>query len=183
MNGFVIQSSQQPWWAEHLFSLLNVVVGAAIGFAAAQAKDWLEARRAKKAFMVAVKRELSAIQDQLARAHDAIKDAQQRFDQSGTPPQFAVAFSTTAFDSQLPRLRSLSDDLVLTIVNFYSTLPVLCGMGRLVNEQGAEYLRAAGTADRDQAGIRVRSALRVTIEEVEKYQCTLDSLTGKLASE
>lgn len=89
--------------------------------------------------------------------------------------------STTVFNSQLPQLQSLSDKVVLKVVNFYSTLPVLDILGRLVNEQSTEYLRLIDAAQRDQAGIRMNSALRVTLEEIEKYQRLLADVQAALA--
>lgn len=81
---------------------------------------------------------------------------------------------------QARHLKSLSDPLVLDVVNFYSTLPVLEGIGRLVNQEANEYLKITDAQQLDHAGIRLRSALRVMLEEIEKYQRNLDELCAKL---
>jgi len=133
---------------------VSLFVGAIIGFAATQLKDWFDARRTKKSFVAAVGRELSTIEAQLQRAHDELTGARQRFEERGTPPQFVAQFSTTIFNSQLPRLRSLSDDLLLEVVNFYSTLPILTDCGGRINALSFKCLRAVEPAQRDQAGSR-----------------------------
>ncbi len=172
--------AQAPWWADRVLNLVSVMVGAILGFLAAQAKDWLDARRSKKSFLTAVANELSTVKKQLQRSHDELTDAQRRFNERGTPPQFAGILSTTVFSNQVTHLKSLSDPLVLDVVNYYSTLPVLEGIGRLVNQEANEYLKITDAQQRDHAGIRLRSALRVMLEEIEKYLRNLDELCAKL---
>ena len=173
-------SAQAPWWADRVLNLVSVMVGTILGFLAAQAKDWLDARRSKKSFLIAIAHELGTIKKQLQRSHVELTDAQIRFNERGTPPQFAGILSTAVFSNQVTHLKSLSDPSVLDVVNFYSTLPVLEGMGRLVNQEANEYLKTTDAQQRDHAGIRLRSALRVMLEEIEKYQRNLDELCAKL---
>ena len=172
--------TQAPWWADRVFGLVSVIVGAILGFLAAQAKDWLDAKRSKQSFLTAVANELSTVKKQLQRSHEELTDAQRRFNERGTPPQFAGLLSTTVFSNQVAHLKSLSDPLVLDVVNFYSTLPVLEGIGKLINQEANEYLKLVEAAQRDQAAIRLRSALRVMLEEIEKYLRNLDQLCARL---
>ena len=169
-----------PWWADRVLGLVSVIVGAVLGFVASQAKDWLDAKRSKKSFLIAVANELSTVRKQPQCSNEELMAAQDRFNERGTPPQFAVRLSTTVFSSQIAHLKNLSDPLVLGVVNFYSVLPQLEQLGQIINQQGNEYLKMTDQQQRDQAGIRLRSALRVTLEEVEKYQHSLDELCAKL---
>jgi hypothetical protein len=173
-------AAQPPWWADRVFGLVSVMVGAILGFLAAQAKDWLDARRSKQSFLTAVANELSTVKKQLQRSHDELTDAQGRFNERGTPPQFAGVLSTTVFANQVAHLKSLSDPLVLDVVNFYSTLPVLEGIGKLINQEANEYLKLTEAHQRDHSAIRLRSALRVMLEEIERYLRNLDELRSKL---
>ncbi len=157
-------------------------MGAVIGFLATQGKEWLDAKRSKASFLIAVGQELSTIQRQLERSRDELTQAQQRFVERGTPPQLVGLLSTTVFSNQLGHLRNLSDSMVLEIVNFYSTLPLLEGIGQLINQQANEYLRIADPGQKDQAGILLRSALQVMLEEIEKYLRMLNALRPKLPS-
>ncbi len=172
--------AEAPWWADRVFGLVSVLVGAILGFLAAQAKDWLDGRRSRKSFLTAVAHELNTLSGQLQRSRDELTDAQRRFNERRTPPQFAGVLSTTVFANQVAHLKSLSDPLVLDVVNFYSTLPVLEGIGRLINQEANEYLKTTEERQRDQSAIRLRSALRVMLEEIEKCQCKLDELRERL---
>ena len=112
-----------PWWADRVLGLVSVIVGAVLGFVASQAKDWLDAKRSTKSFLIAVANELSTVRKQLQRSKEELTAAQDRLNERGTPPQFAVRLSTTVFSSQIAHLKNLSDPLVLGVVNFYSVLP------------------------------------------------------------
>jgi hypothetical protein len=66
-------SGQIPWWLDHIgMPAFFLFVGAAFGFVAGRANDWLDARIAKKAFLKAICIELSTLRKHL---DGTLKDA------------------------------------------------------------------------------------------------------------
>src|SRR5271167_3821506 len=117
-------SGQIPWWLDRVATpAIFVVLGATLGFVLGRINDWLNARIAKKAFLRAIRVELSTLRKHL---EGTLKDATEVRDllQKGERKalHLATAFQTGVYTSQLGRLRDVSDPLVLEIIRFYDQL-------------------------------------------------------------
>jgi len=157
MNG----TQEIHWWAEHVFvPIVFTLVGAGIGFATSQLNDWLEARRAKQAFLRAIRIELLGLDQQLQESLEEIRGSEDRLEKGGgRPPYMAGTLRTTVFAAQLGKLRDLSDPPLIEIVRFYSDLPVLQQIIEALNQQSTEFLKDGGIAQQHEKFNRIKSVL------------------------
>ena len=135
---------QTPWWVTSvLVPALLIVLGAGIAFLAGRLKDWLDARKAKQAFLKAIALELTDLQEQLGGSLEQLESALSSFrTNTAGPPHGALALPTTAFQAQLGKLRDVSDPLVMEVIQFYSGVPILERIVDMLNRREAEYLNA-----------------------------------------
>ncbi|MCU1333232.1 MAG: hypothetical protein JWM08_2224 [Candidatus Angelobacter sp.] len=159
-------------------NVISLILGAGIGFGTTQLKERLDRKRTKTAFVTAVRYELLTVQKHLDRTLSEISVSQQRL-QSGFAPHIVVRFSTNVFDSQLAKLSSLADPLILRLVSFYSTLGILEDIATSINKESDRFVESTGP-DRMSCEDRVKSTLLVAREEVMKYERILEELLPDL---
>jgi hypothetical protein len=101
-----------------------VFLGTALGFAAGQGKDYLDSRRVKKAFLKAIRVELSTLHTHLEGTLKDVTEVLDSFTQKGVRKalHLSTVFQTGVYTSQLGRLRDVSDSVVLEIIRFYDQL-------------------------------------------------------------
>ncbi len=103
--------------------ILFTFFGALLGFGFGRLKDWLDDRKARKAFLNAIRVELSTLRGHL---EGTLKDATENKDCLDKGERkvghLATAFLTTIYSSQLAKLKDLSDPLVFEVIRFYGNL-------------------------------------------------------------
>jgi hypothetical protein len=162
-------SAPPYWWVERiLLPSLFLFLGAFIGFVGTWVRDGIEARRAKKAFMRAIRRELIGLQSQVAGSIADVSTALDKLFSSHHIPVFAISFGTTVFPSQLSKLRDVYDPLVLEIIELYSALPRLEQIGALLNQTSTE----------GRALKRLPSATEPNSEKDDKFLTALSSVAS-----
>jgi hypothetical protein len=119
-------SGQITWWLDRLFATpaFLVLFGAALGFGAGRINDWCNARKMKKAFLRAIRAELTTLRQHLS---GTLKDASEARDdllQKGIRKALYVAtsFQTGVYTCQVGKLRDVFDPLVLEVIRFYDQL-------------------------------------------------------------
>ena len=137
-----------------------VVLGAVIGFLANQAKDALDERRSKSAFLRAMGRELSALETLLQESiprtglSEKISAAALK-----TPPILFGTFQNAVLSTQLAGLRDLSDPLLMEIVQLYARLDSLDKTVAQMNGFSQELFRSVGS----QQQVQLREALNLSL--------------------
>lgn len=178
-----MEAAQQiPWWLDRfLIPVGFTLLGAVIGFAASQAKDWLDARRAKQAFLHAVGQELKALEEQLLASQKEVDEARQRYvEGSGMAPQFAATLRTTVFSSQLNKLRDLSEPIVMEVVKLYSDIGVLDRITELLNRQSTEAFKAASGYQQIAVASQIRSTLQALSGQLAAFSLRINEVRYKL---
>jgi hypothetical protein len=119
-------SGQITWWLDRVFATpaFLVLFGAALGFGAGRINDWCNARKMKKAFLRAIRVELTTLRQHLS---GTLKDASEARDdllQKGIRKALYVAtsFQTGVYTCQVGKLRDVFDPLVLEVIRFYDQL-------------------------------------------------------------
>ena len=181
-----------PWWIERiLLPGLFLILGAFIGFAGTWVRDAIEASRAKKTFLKAIRRELMGLQSQIAGSIEEVTTALEKLFSSHHVPVFAMSFGTIVFSSQLTKVRDVHDPLVLEIIELYSVLPSLEHIGALLNQVSTEARAlkappAPGGPDSvsDEGFLvalsRVASACQVLLERLKPIYSRISKLVSTL---
>ncbi len=117
-------SGQISWWLDHVATpAILVLFGAVVGFGSGRINDWRNAQKVKKAFLRAIRVELSTLRQHLA---GTVKDATEARDllQKGERRtlHLATAFQTGVYTCQLGKLRDVFDPIVLEVISFYDQL-------------------------------------------------------------
>jgi hypothetical protein len=140
-------------------------------------RDDKEAARVKPTFLRAVAMELDALSDQLDSSYHIVREGNARFlpRESGVKvsPHYTLALRTAVYSSQLGKLKSVDDELIISIIHFYSDLGTLEGVLAGATEISDEYNRlSASGADAARTPLRgqVESVLMVLEEEL-KISC------------
>jgi hypothetical protein len=108
-----------PWWLPALYTLF----GACLGFGAARFQGWLDKREARKNFLLAIKAELATLDQHLKGTLKDASEYKQQFDEGKRSLLYlATSFQRGVYDSQLSKLKSVADPLVIEIVQFYDKL-------------------------------------------------------------
>ena len=108
-----------PWWLPALYTLF----GAGLGFSLARLQGWLDKREAQKNFLRAIKAELTTANEHLKGTLKDTSDYKKEFDDGKRSLLYlATAFQRGIYDSQLGKLKSVADPLVIEIVQFYDKL-------------------------------------------------------------
>lgn len=181
-----------PWWVERiLLPSLFLFLGACIGFMGTWIRDTIEARRAKNAFLKAIRCELIGLQAQLSSSIAEVEAALDRLFSTHHIPVFAVSFGIIVFSSQLTKLRDVNDPLVLEIIELSSAIPGLEDVGRLLNERSKEALSLKPAEQKSPAELKaddkwlqaleaVGSACRVLLERLRPVHSRVNKLVSKL---
>jgi hypothetical protein len=118
-------SGQTPCWVNNVAApAFFVFLGAALGFLAGYIRDYLDSRRVKKAFLKAIRVELSTLHTHLEGTLKDVTEVLDSLTQKGVRKalHLSTVFQTGVYTSQLGRLRDVSDSLVLEIISFYDQL-------------------------------------------------------------
>jgi len=182
-----------PWWVHTiLVPVVFVLLGAFVGFVTTLARDRIDRRRVRRAFLRATRRELITLERQLSTAIEEVESGEKRLIDNRQLPAFALSFRTTVYASQLSKLSDVANPLVLTVIEVYSDITALEGIVRILNEQSsqAETLRpqkqigivqqANEAAAFLRAVSKVGSACQVLLERLRLLLPAVKSLVEKL---
>jgi hypothetical protein len=113
-----------PWLLDHVVvPILFTFFGAFRGFGFGRLKDWLDERKAKKAFLRAVRVELSTIREHLEGTLKDATEYKERLERGERNVLYLVTtFQTTVYTSQLAKLKDVSDPRVFEVLQFYDKL-------------------------------------------------------------
>jgi len=174
--------SDFSWLREVVVPAFFIVIGSALGFIASQLRDDRKATLAKQAFIRAIGMELDALGNQLDASLHEVKGSAERL-KAGRGPQFAFAFRTSVYTSQVGKLRSVDDPLMIEIIHFYSDLGTLQHIFEAVNEHSSEFNRTeANSESRGVMGGAVWSGLKILEEQIAAFGSRLRTLRAKLPS-
>lgn len=197
-EAFTVQlqtSNPEPWWVTSIvLPSVFLLLGALIGFAGTWVRDQLEARRARRAFLRAIRRELASLEGQIEQAIAELEDSMRKMEGSRHVPQFTLGFRTTVYTSQLGKLRDIADPLLLEIVEVYSDISSLTGVVDLLNQHSVEALKLrppqtlsifAHSKNLDthiflEALALVGSACRVLVERLRPLSSKVQALMARL---
>lgn len=187
-----------PWWVTAIvLPSVFLVLGALIGFMGTWVRDKVDARRARNAFLRAIRRELESLERQLDGAVAELEDSKQKMEASWHVPQFVLTLRTTVYSSQLGKLRDVADPLLLEIVEVYSEISSLAGFVDLLNRHSAEAVALkppealslsrllGGHQQQDtesflQSLSRVGSACQILLDRLRPLRSRVHSLATKL---
>lgn len=95
-----------------------------LGFGAGRINDWWNARRIKKAFLRAIRVELSTLRQHLAGTLKDATEAREDLREKGMRKALylATSFQTGVYTCQLGKLRDVFDPLVLEVIRLYDQL-------------------------------------------------------------
>jgi hypothetical protein len=167
-----------PWWPPMLYTFF----GACLGFAVTRLTNWLDERRAQKRFFAAVHTELTAINEHLKGTLKDATENKEQFDK-GRPSALylATTFQRGIFDSQIGKLKSVAEPLVIEIVQFYDKLSNLERVKSLFTSVGFELTGLKDTDERvAQLSPKYYSALSEIIKRSHDLLPLLSSLIAKL---
>ena len=170
------------WWLERLFlPACFILLGALIAFASGWLLERLAERKAKQAFLKAIKAELNALNDQLQASFSEIMESRQRFLRDPRfAPELAGGFRTIVFTSQIGKMSNLADPVVIEIVKFYSDLSTLEELKLSLNRRATEGYRISDGEMQKRHAATIGSILQVMEEEFPKYLSRAKSLLTKL---
>lgn len=117
-------SPEVPWWLDHVIvPVIFTFFGALLGFSSGYVKELLDQRKTKTAFLRAVRAEVVTI---LGHLGGTLKDAmvvKERLEKGDHQTLHLVTkFHTAIYDSQLGKLKDVSDPVVIEIIRFYDKL-------------------------------------------------------------
>ncbi len=119
MTAPATSSSQVPWW----LPIVYTTFGALLAFFFTRFQAWLEKRAASKSFIKAVRAELVAINQHLQGTLKDTTQSKEEFDRGDRHLlHLATAFQRVIYDSQIGKLKTVADPLVIEIVQFYDKL-------------------------------------------------------------
>jgi hypothetical protein len=173
-----------PWWVDHLLvPIVFIFFGAVLGFSFGRLKDRLDERKARQAFLRAVRVELSTIREHL---YGTLKDAteySERLEKGDHNVLYLVTnFQTTVYTSQLGKLKDVSDPLVFEVLQFYDKLS---NLERIKSHQTSASFDLTKLTEQDaqKEGPLVtlyRSGLNEVIKRIKELLPAVESLIAKL---
>jgi hypothetical protein len=172
--------AQPPWWSPILYTAF----GAFLGFVLTRFKDWLDDRQLQKRFLIAVRVELAKIDKHLK---GTLKDATECIEKLDKGQREALYLTTMfqrgIYDSQIGKLKDVSNPLVIEIVEFYDKLS---NLERVKAHFTSVSFYLTGLSDADvphkQGPLegQYRSALAEIIKRINELLPPLSSLIAKL---
>jgi hypothetical protein len=149
----VAASGQIPWWFDRVATpAILLLVGTALGFGAGRINDWWNARRMKKAFLRAIRVELSTLRQHLAGTLKDATEAKEDLLEKGIRKALylATSFQTGVYTCQLGKLRDVFDPVVLEVIRFYDQLSNLERVKNQISRRSFELAVLTGSnADKE----------------------------------
>jgi hypothetical protein len=109
-------SDQVSWWLPALYTTF----GACLGFILARLQSWLEKRETRKSFLKGVRAELTTIHEHLKGTLKNATEYKELFDKGARSLLYLpTEFQRGIFDSQVGKLKTVADPLVIEIIQFY----------------------------------------------------------------
>lgn len=178
-------AEQIPWWFDHLaVPILFTLFGAFLGFALGRLNNWLDNRRAKKAFLAAIRAEALLLREHLAGTlRDATENRAKLDSGQKVALHLATAFLTTVYSSQLGKISDLDDPVLIEIVRLYGDLSNLERVKSHLMETSSMLTTLGDDVDPGRLGAlgsHYRSTLDEVINRVEKLLSKVDELLPKL---
>lgn len=175
-----------PWWLDHIgIPVIFTAVGTTLGFATGRFKDWLDARTIKRSFLVAIRGEVLTIRKHL---EGTLKDATEVKDSIHAGQRKALHlttfFQTGVYSSQLPKLRDVTDPIVLETIRFYDRLANLERIKIRATELSYDLTilprSNEGMLKADPIAGQYLSSLDEVMKRISQLLPAADALTGKL---
>ena len=183
----MICDGQIPWLLDHVaVPAIFVFLGTALGFAAGQGKDYLDSRRVKKAFLKAIRVELSTLRQHLAGTLKDATEAREDLREKGVRKALylATSFQTGVYTCQLGKLRDVFDPLVLEVIRFYDQLSNLERVKNHITRRSFELAALTeSTVDKQKEPPLAQdyiSSLEEAIKRINKLLLESASLMNKL---
>jgi hypothetical protein len=109
-------SNEVPWWLPVLYTSF----GACLGFVLARLQGRLEKRETRKSFLSGVRAELTTMDEHLKGTLKNATEYKERFDKGDRSLLYLPTdFQRGIFDSQIGKLKSVADPLVIEVIQFY----------------------------------------------------------------
>lgn len=172
-----------PWWGDRLvIPAVFALLGAAITFATGQMTARRQRRRAKRAFLQAIRLELRGLEEQLQASLKELQGSKDRLDRNvaAPPPILVGMLRTTVFTSQLGKLSDLSDPLIYEIIKLYSDIPVLLEIIGALNQHSKDLAKDDGMAQQARRIKIVASIVTALILQCDGFVGRIRNLIEKL---
>jgi hypothetical protein len=179
-------SGQIPWWFDRAKPVVLLLVGTMLGFGAGRINDWWNARRTKKAFLRAIRVELSTLRQHLAGTLKDATETREDLREKGMRKALylATSFQTGVYTCQLGKLRDVFDPLVLEVIRFYDQLSNLERVKNHITSRSFDLAALTGsTMDKEKEPPLAQdyiSSLEEAIKRINKLLLESDSLMNKL---
>jgi hypothetical protein len=172
-------SDRTPWWQPALF----ICLGAGLGFVSGRLANWFDDRKARKVFLKSVRAELAVARGHLEGTLRDATETKNKLEQGmGEALRMLAVFQTGVFSSQIGRLRSVFDPLVIEVIQFYDKLSNLERVMSRLTAISFELSRfTKEEADRLEAAAEdYRGTLDEVIRRVEQLLPDVEKLIRKL---
>jgi hypothetical protein len=175
--------AQVPLW----LPILYTAFGAFLGFVLTRLKDWLDERKMQRRFFAAVRVELAQVNEHFEGTLRDATEYKEKLDKGERRAlHLAAKFQRGVYDSQIGKLKDVSDPLVIEIVQFYDKLSNL----ELVKEHFTSVsFELTGLTEAEEDNPRegplvnqYRSALNETIKRINELRPVLLRLIAEIQS-
>lgn len=162
---------------------LFTALGAGLGLAAGWVKESVDDRRAKKAFLKAIRVELLEMHRHMAGTLREASDVLEAID-AGFPQalHLGAAFQTGIYTCQIARLRQVFDPIVIEVIQFYDRLANIERIKSHLMAASLELVTEAKEKIRvdDARAVHYRNTLREVIRRLEQMLPAAEELIRKL---
>lgn len=178
-------SGQVRWLQDFVVPAYYTFFGAVLGFAASQVKDFIDSRRYRKSFLKAIRVELTTLHQHLA---GTLTDVTEVINVMKAGEKKALHLSTTfqtgVYNSQLGKLRDVSDPLILEVIRLYDQLSNLERVKAHVAKRAFELAALTNSGTDLEHENPIASDYESSLKEVQKRISKLipdtDNLISKL---
>lgn len=156
--------------------------GACLGFAFARLTNWLDERKARNRFFEAVHAELATLNDHLKGTLKDATEAKEQFDRGDQRLLYlATTFQRGVYDSQISKLKTVAEPLVIEVVQFYDKLSNLERVKSHLTSVAFELTGLQGDDERAvQLAAKYDSALKEIIKRINELLPIISGLIAKL---
>lgn len=157
--------------------------GACLGFIFARLTNWLDEQKARKRFFKAIRSELVTMNEHLNGTLKDATEAKEQYDRGDHRLLYlATAFQREIYDSQINRLKTVSDPLVIEVIQFYDKLS---NLERVKSHLTSIALELTGLRRDDEQAVlqlvpKYESALKEVIKRINELLPIVSRLIAKL---